>query len=85
MTPDDEIFSPPVGMLRESLLPGLEIDRPIYACRHHTMDNPMLHRERLVQVLMVCFGELMWINVSPTDVITMSNSSTSSGVLLGSV
>ena len=58
----DKIVSAPVGHYRSDF-----VWRPFYAARFHTLNNPMLrrlpHLRRQFQILVVSFGELVWINL----------------------
>lgn len=66
---EDDILSKPVGTYRDSVL---LIDRDVYAARRHTLSSMVPeHLRRPTQVLIISFGQLTWINLGPSDVLTL--------------
>jgi len=59
----DKILSKPVGSYRGSY--DLAARRDVYAVRRHIM---RLSRKKVFQILVVCLGQLMWINVNEGEV-----------------
>lgn len=63
--PNDQVLSKSVGCYNDS---NSDWKHEIYAARYHTLDDMVpYHLRRVLQVLVVYTGDLIWINLSDRD------------------